>query len=246
MPRSCGGRAHGTGRVGRAPGARRRHRLHRPAPARRLAAALPRPASATSGSRATSPTAMAPDTQGNPVALRLDLYAPVGDTRTPPGARVGPRRRLQRRRQDQHGARRRGSDVRQAGLRGRLDQLPPARLRLRGQPGHAQCTIAAIEAQHDAQAAVRWLRAQRRLPRHRPDPDRDRRRVRRCDHGDLVGSELRATRAAAATPASRRRCAVSRRSPAALPSGNFANAGDAPGLFFHGTADPSCRRAGPT
>ena len=152
--------------------------------------------SATSPSPATSSTARAPDAQRQPGrAEARPLPADRRHADQAPGARLGARRRLQRRRQDERGAGRRGEHVRQAGLRRGLDQLPAARRPgCVGQPGTAACTIAALEAQHDAQAAVRWLRANAAHVRHRPDADRDRRRVRRRDHRDAGRPALRGPR----------------------------------------------------
>ena len=59
-------------------------------------------------------------------------------------------------------------------------------------PPSQTCFDAAFAAQHDAQAAVRWLRALCDDLRRRSDPDRDRRRFRRrgdvpCGSGELRG-----------------------------------------------------------
>ena len=229
--------AQGTRGVGRPRRDRADHRLHASATARRLAAALPRPDLLDVAVTSNLQYGTAPDAQDNPVALRLDLYARRRHTDQAPRARVGSRRRLQRRRQDQRRAGRRGQHLRQAGLRRGLDQLPAARLRTarptrsrllhdRGHRGPAR------RAGGDPLAA-----RQRRHLRDRPDADRDRRRVRRRDHRDAGRACTPRTRAAAATRARPRRWAGSSSVSGGLPSGVFASPGDAPGLFFHGTAD---------
>ena len=111
----------------------------RPAAAGRLAAALPRRDLLDRHRHAaTSSTGRAPDAQGNPVALQARPLHAARERHAdqPAGARLGPRRRLQRRRQEQLRAGRRGQHVRQAGLRRRVDQLPAARPGLRRQPEH--------------------------------------------------------------------------------------------------------------
>ena len=99
----------------------------------------------------------APDANGNPVALRLDLYAPTGDTETNRPLLVWV-----------HGGSFSGGD--------KANALPvdvattfakqgyvvvSINYRLLGSgcvANPSQCTVAAIEAKHDAQAAIRWAR----------------------------------------------------------------------------------------
>ena len=181
---------------------------------------------------------MAPDTQGNPVTLRLDLYAPVGDTRVDRPALVWV-----------HGGGFSGGD--------KTNTVPvdvgqtfakqgyvvvSINYRLLGSgcvanPGAPQCATAAIEAQHDAQAAVRWLRA--RAGFLGIDPTR-------IGIGGESAGAITATLVGLNSgdpgnsgnpgfPSTVRGFASIS---GGLPTGNFANAGDAPGLFFHGTADP--------
>lgn len=105
----------------------------------------------------------APDLQGNPVTLKLDLYRPTGDTQTtgrPAIIWI-------------HGGAFHGGDktkqpfpnlATQSALRGYVSASINYRLLATDQcagvhPPPASCIAAAIEAQHDAQAAVRWLRA---------------------------------------------------------------------------------------
>ena len=184
------------------------------------------------------PYGVAPDTQGNPVTLRLDLYAPVGDTRVDRPALVWV-----------HGGGFSGGD--------KTNTVPvdvgqtfakqgyvvvSINYRLLGSgcvanPGAPQCATAAIEAQHDAQAAVRWLRA--RAGFLGIDPTR-------IGIGGESAGAITATLVGLNSgdpgnsgnpgfPSTVRGFASIS---GGLPIGNFANAGDAPGLFFHGTADP--------
>jgi dienelactone hydrolase len=180
----------------------------------------------------------APDSQGNPVALKLDLYAPTGDTHTKRPAIVWV-----------HGGSFSGGD--------KTNTVPvdvgqtfakqgyvvvSINYRLLGSgcvanPGQAQCIVAAIEAQHDAQAAIRWLRS--RADFLRLDPTR-------IGIGGESAGGITATLVGLNTgdPGSsgnpgfpstvRGFASIS----GGLPTGAFATAGDAPGLFFHGTADP--------
>jgi acetyl esterase/lipase len=103
-------------------------------------------------------------------------------------------------------------------------------------PSMAQCTIAAIEAQHDAQAAVRWLRLHAAFLGIDPT---------RIGIGGESAGAITATLVGLHSedvgnsgnpgPASTVRGFVS--VSGGLPNGVFASAGDSPGIFFHGTAD---------
>ena len=184
------------------------------------------------------PYGVAPDTQGNPVTLRLDLYAPVGDTRVDRPALVWV-----------HGGGFSGGDktiivpvdvAQTFAKQGYV--VVSINYRLLGSgcvanPGAPQCATAAIEAQHDAQAAVRWLRA--RAGFLGIDPTR-------IGIGGESAGAITATLVGLNSgdpgnsgnpgfPSTVRGFASIS---GGLPIGNFANAGDAPGLFFHGTADP--------
>ncbi len=105
----------------------------------------------------------APDLQGNPVTLTLDLYQPTGDTQTSRPAIVLV-----------HG----GGFTSGTSLAGNMVTMAKAfaqrgyvavsiNYRLLGtgekcgteNPPSSACVTAALAAQHDAQAAVRWLRA---------------------------------------------------------------------------------------
>jgi dienelactone hydrolase len=179
----------------------------------------------------------APDGNGNPVALKLDLYAPTGDTQTNRPALVWV-----------HGGGFSSGD--------KATVLPvdvattfakqgyvvvSINYRLLGSgcvgnPGQPQCTIAALEAQHDAQAAVRWLRKNAAFLGIDPT---------RIGIGGESAGGITATLVGlhsedpgtSGNPgfASTVRGFVS--ISGGLPNGIFASAGDALGLFFHGTAD---------
>jgi acetyl esterase/lipase len=180
----------------------------------------------------------APDNSGNPVALKLDLYQPTGDTQTqrPAVAWV-------------HGGGFSGGD-KSAGpspdLAGRFAKLGYVTVsinyRLLAPSGcnggslNTDCIVAALGAQHDAQAAVRWLRAN--AATYKIDPTRI-----------GIGGES----AGAITSAL---VGVNSQDPGSsgnpgypstvggwmslsggLPGGGGSSSGDAPGLLFHGTAD---------
>jgi dienelactone hydrolase len=179
----------------------------------------------------------APDSQGTPVALRLDLYAPTGDTQGNRPALVWV-----------HGGGFSGGD--------KGNPLPvdvattfakqgyvvvSINYRLLGSgctsnPGQPSCTIAALEAQHDAQAAVRWLRSHAGFLGIDPT---------RIGIGGESAGGITATLVGlhSEDPGSsgnpgfpstvRGFVSIS----GGLPNGIFASAGDALGLFFHGTAD---------
>jgi dienelactone hydrolase len=179
----------------------------------------------------------APDSQGNPVPLRLDLYAPAGDTQTNRPALVWV-----------HGGGFSGGDktnvvpvdfAQTFAKQGYV--VVSINYRLLGSgcasnPGQPSCTIAALEAQHDAQAAVRWLRSKAGFLGIDPT---------RIGIGGesaggitatLVGlhSEDPGSSGNAGFPSTVRGfVSIS----GGLPNGVFASAGDALGLFFHGTND---------
>jgi predicted esterase len=180
----------------------------------------------------------APDGQGNPVALKLDLYTPpASDTQTNRPALVWV-----------HGGGFSGGDksnfvpVDVANTFSKLGYVVVSiNYRLLGpgctaNPSMPQCTVAAIEAQHDAQAAVRWLRSHAAFLGIDPT---------RIGIGGESAGAITATLVGLHSedvgssgnpgPASTVRGFVS--VSGGLPSGVFASAGDAPGLLFHGTAD---------
>lgn len=180
----------------------------------------------------------APDANGNPVALKLDLYQPEGDTVTKRPALVWA-----------HGGSFIAGDktnavpVDVAGTFAKLGYVvvsinyrllaPPG---CASNPGQPACTVAAIEAGEDGQAAVRWLRAN--ASAYRIDPDR-------IGFGGESAGGITATLVGlrADAPGSSGNpgfpsgiggfVSVS----GGLPQGVFADSSDAPGLFFTGTAD---------
>jgi acetyl esterase/lipase len=180
----------------------------------------------------------APDLQGNPVALRLDLYRPAGDTQTGRPALVWV-----------HGGGFTGGSrtntvpVDVANTFARLGYVVVSidyRLLAPGgcvaNPSMPACAVAALEAKHDAQAAVRWLRAN--ATTYGIDPTR-------IGVGGESAGGITATLVglnseevgSSGNPGfpSGVRGFVSLSG--GLPDGLFASAGDALGLFFHGTAD---------
>ncbi|MBA3264009.1 MAG: alpha/beta hydrolase [Thermoleophilaceae bacterium] len=180
----------------------------------------------------------APDGQGNPVALTLDLYRPpASDTATSRPALVWV-----------HGGGFSGGDktnvvpVDVANTFARLGYVVVSiNYRLLGSgcvanPGSSTCTVAALEAQHDAQAAVRWLRAN--AATYGIDTSRIGIGGESAGgitaalvglHSEDVGSSGNAGFPSTVSGF----VSVS----GGLPNGVFASPGDAFGLFFHGTAD---------
>lgn len=180
----------------------------------------------------------APDLQGNPVALRLDMYRPAGDTQTrrpavvwihgggfTSGNKTSPDVVDASRHFAQHG-------YVAVSISYRL-LAPPG---CSGAPSQTACTTAALEAKHDAQAAVRWLRAN--ATTYGIDPARI--GVAGTSAGaitaTLVGlnSEEVGNSGNPGQPSSVRGFVSFA---GGLPGGMFASAGDAFGLLFHGTAD---------
>jgi dienelactone hydrolase len=177
----------------------------------------------------------APDAQGNPVALKLDMYRPTGDTQTSRPALVWV-----------HGGSFTGGDktnivpVDVANTFAKLGYVVVSiNYRLLGSncvSNPSGCTVAAIEAKRDAQAAVRWLRAN--AATYGVDPTR-------IGIGGesagaitatLVGllSEDVGTSGNPGWPSTVDGfVSVS----GGVPTASIASPGDAPGLFFHGTAD---------
>lgn len=180
----------------------------------------------------------APDLQGNPVALRLDLYRPAGDTQTGRPALVWV-----------HGGGFTGGSktntvpVDVARSFARLGYVvvsidyrllaPGGCVADRSQPA---CLTAALEAQHDAQAAVRWLRAN--ASAYGVDPTRI--GVGGESAGGitatLVGLHSEDT-GSSGNPSFPSTVGGFVSVAGGLPDGLFASPGDAFGLLFHGTAD---------
>jgi dienelactone hydrolase len=177
----------------------------------------------------------APDANDNPVDLKLDLYQPTGDTQTLRPALVWV-----------HGGSFSGGDKTNivptdvANTFAKLGYVVVSiNYRLLGSgcvANPSNCFIAALEAKHDAQAAVRWLRANASTYRI----DTSRIGIGGESAGGitatLVGlySEDTGTSGNPGYPSTVRGfVSVS----GGLPGGAFASSGDALGLFFHGTAD---------
>jgi dienelactone hydrolase len=179
----------------------------------------------------------APDNSGNPVALELDFYQPAGDTvsRRPAvvwvqggGFAVGDK----------------GSGRNFATYFARRGYVAVSiNYRLLAPPGCGgnpdptpQCEQAALAAQHDAQAAVRWLRTNAAFL----GIDRDRIAMAGSSAGAIT-SLLTAWRSedpgtsGNPGPSSAIRAAVS--ISGGTPTNEYISAGDAPAIFFHGTAD---------
>jgi acetyl esterase/lipase len=183
----------------------------------------------------------APDGNGNPVALKLDLYQPTGDTQTKRPALVWV-----------HGGSFCCGDktspeiVDEANTFAKLGYvavsinyrlLAPAGSCSGSTAGSSACTTAALEAKHDAQAAVRWLRAN--ATKYRVDPTR-------IGIGGSSAGAITATlvglfsedTGSSGNPGYPSTVGAFMSLSGGLPGGLFAGAGDAPGLLFHGTADP--------
>jgi acetyl esterase/lipase len=180
----------------------------------------------------------APDASGAPVALKLDLYQPAGDTarRRPAVIWV-------------HGGGFRSGNKENPRMveaatrfakRGYIAASIDYRLLMGATCGIGappDCAVAAFAGQHDAQAAVRWLRAN--AAKYRVDPSRI--AIGGTSAGGVT-AVLVATRAndpgASGNPgeSSAARAAVS--ISGGFPTNVFIGAGDAPLLLFHGTSDP--------
>src|SRR4051794_20287224 len=177
----------------------------------------------------------APDANNNPVALKLDLYQPTGDTETQRPALVWV-----------HGGSFSGGDKTNivptdvANTFAKMGYVVVSiNYRLLGSncvSNPNSCTAAALEAQHDAQAAVRWLRAN--AATYKIDPSRI-----------GIGGESAGAIAATLVGLNSEDVGTSGNPgfpstvngfvsvSGGLPGGAFASAHDAIGLFFHGSAD---------
>lgn len=177
----------------------------------------------------------APDAQGTPVPLRLDLYQPTGDTQTSRPALVWV-----------HGGAFSAGDktnpvpVDVANTFAKLGYVVVSiNYRLLGSgcvANPSSCVNAAIEAKRDAQAAVRWLRAN--AATYDVDPTR-------IGIGGESAGAITATLVGlfsedegnSGNPGWPSRVGGFVSVSGGLTTGSLANAGDAPGLFFHGSAD---------
>ena len=179
----------------------------------------------------------APDAEGDPVALKLDLYQPTGDTIAKRPALIWV-----------HGggftAGDKSSGRGRATFFARLGYVAVSinyrLLSPDGCGGNPEptdiCQNAALAAQHDAQAAVRWLRAN--AATYRIDPNRI---AMGGASAGAVTSVLAATHSedpgTSGNPGypSTIRGAVS--VSGGIPTNEIVNEGDAPTLFIHGTED---------
>jgi dienelactone hydrolase len=185
----------------------------------------------------------APDLTGMPVDLKLDLYQPTGDTVSPRPAVIWV-----------HGGGFHAGDktqgnvtklARQFAQRGFVTASINYRLmgtdRCAGvQPVPASCEAAAVEAQHDAQAAVRWLRAN--AAQYRIDPGRIAigGGSAGADTALLVGAHSEDPGSSGTPGQSSKVGAVVSISGVLPPNGEaLLTSGDAPTLWFIGTEDPS-------
>jgi dienelactone hydrolase len=177
----------------------------------------------------------APDANNNPVDLKLDLYQPTGDTQTLRPALVWV-----------HGGSFSGGDKTNfvptdvANTFAKLGYVVVSiNYRLLGSGCVANptaCTLAALEAQHDAQAAVRWLRAN--AATYRIDASR-------IGIGGESAGAITATLVGlhsedpgtSGNPGFPSTVGGFVSVSGGLPNGTFASRGDAPGVLFHGTAD---------
>jgi acetyl esterase/lipase len=182
----------------------------------------------------------APDLQGNPVDLKLDLYQPAGDAvaRRPAYVWV------------HGGGFSRGDKSSGAGMASFFARLGYVAVSINyrllapvgcgGNPDPSpECRAAAPEAQHDAQAAVRWLR--RNAATYRIDPDRI---AMGGGSAGAITSLLVGWRSddpgSSGNPgfSSAIRAAVSVSGGIPEDQEGVITADDAPALFIHGTADP--------
>jgi predicted esterase len=174
---------------------------------------------------------------GNPVALRLDIYQPTGDTETRRPVLIWV-----------HGGGYSAGDK----ASGVATDIGPTFARLGyvvasinyrlissgcgGSNIGPECVIAAFNAQHDAQAAVRWLRAN--AAAYRIDPTRI---AMGGESAGAITSTLVGLRpddpGDSGNPGFPSNIGAFVSISGGFPGGVFASAGDAPGLLFHGTAD---------
>ena len=179
----------------------------------------------------------APDAQGNPVTLKLDLYEPAGDTvaRRPAvvwvhggGFTTGSK---------SSGERWATLFAKQGYVAVSIDYRLLSANGCGGQPEPSpQCLRAALAAQYDAQAAIRWLRANADARRI----DRERIGIAGSSAGGVT-SVLVATRSddpgSSGNPGYSSSVRGAFSVSGGTPTNEFINAGDAPTYFLHGTAD---------
>jgi acetyl esterase/lipase len=179
----------------------------------------------------------APDNQGNPVTLKLDLYQPAGDrvSRRPAIVYVHGGG-------FSHGDKSAGADfATYFAKRGFV--VVSINYRLLAPPGcggHAEpppeCAAAALAAQHDAQAAVRWLRKNKDT--RRIDPARI---AMEGASAGAITSLLVDWRpedpGTSGNPGYSSKIRAAGSISGGTPSNDFITADDGPAIFFHGTED---------
>jgi acetyl esterase/lipase len=179
----------------------------------------------------------APDNDGNPVALKLDLYQPAGD-------RVGRRPAIVYVHGGgfSHGDKSAGAEfATYFAKRGFV--VVSINYRLLAPPGCGgqaepppECVTAAYAAQHDAQAAVRWLRAKKAT--RRIDPTRI---AMAGSSAGAITSLLVAWRhedpGTSGNPGYSSAIRAAGSISGGTPTNQYITADDAPVIFFHGTED---------
>jgi len=182
----------------------------------------------------------APDNDGNPVALKLDLYQPKGDTAARRPAVIWAHGGA-----FNYGSRTDADMVEISNAFAKAGYVAVSiSYRLLAPPGcegeeggsSSECAAAAIAGKHDAQAAVRWLR--RNAGTHRIDPNRI--AIGGYSAGGimalLVGSWPEDP-GNSGNPGYNSAVGAAVTWAGGLPFNPFISRGDAPTIFFHGTKD---------
>ncbi len=183
----------------------------------------------------------APDLQGNPVALKMDLYQPAGDTNTQRPVVIWV-----------HGGsfccgdKVAGDVVDLANTFAKLGYVTAsinyrllATSACSGSTVTPNCITAAMAAQHDAQAAVRWFRAN--ATGYGIDPTRI--GIGGSSAGAVTAIEVGINSGEpgdSGNPGYSSKVGAFMSLSGGIPPGfeSYFDSGDSPGMFFHGTADP--------
>ncbi|MEA2331380.1 MAG: para-nitrobenzyl esterase [Thermoleophilaceae bacterium] len=179
----------------------------------------------------------APNAQGEPVDLKLDLYQPAGDTVAKRPALVWVHGGGFHQGSKSSGASKATFFAKLGYVAASIDYRLLAPAGCSQNPDQPICTTAALAAQHDAQAAVRWLRAN--AVTHRIDTSRI---AMGGGSAGAVTSLLVGWRSedpgTSGNPghSSAIRAAVS--VSGGIPTSEYIDRSDPPTLFFHGTEDP--------
>jgi acetyl esterase/lipase len=178
----------------------------------------------------------APDAEGNPVDLRLDLYQPSGDTAPKRPAYVWVHGGGFSMGDKASGASKATYFARRGYVVVSINYRLLSPTGCSGTRNIEVCINAAFAAQHDAQAAVRWLRAH--AATYRIDTDRI------AIGGGSAGaitSLLVSWRANdpgdSGNPGYPSNVAAAVSQSGGVPVGGFIDAGEPPAIFFHGTED---------